>query len=470
MLLADVCVFVGFFLCISVSIKGVQGQANSICALKGSSVDLPCSAQHPTSGMKWFTVHWNKSEYFQNELRADGKKYNMSEESNNTLTIKDLTEKDAKFYCCGETDTNASYLCWHRRTELHVADLQVKVIPSTEGQTVTLICNTSCLLTEKPAAYIWYKNREFLYQDWSPWYQQLVSSEESVRYSCAVKGYKHLRAPEVSVDSVTSTCFTVSYAKGRMCLNNQSRSMDEPCSITYPREIHVQKTLMKNCVTLSCASSCPTADLHTSYRLYGKMHFKYSSCESQAFTVFNPPPESFSCAIQGNKELHSAEVCIKGEYCGQENYLSRRICALEGSSVNISIKYYDSVLQYIDKSKLWHKIETGGPWDFKSLISETGRVNFYDSVNDHHILTINNLQKNDSAGYKFRVHKYYQQQNEPDFPQVTLVVTGNSYAKILYTKYCSSQQIILFNVFTKQLKSGSHLQQIPTMYYVYVYL
>ena len=79
------------------------------------------------------------------------------------------------------------------------SDLQVKVIPATEGQTVTLMCSTSCPLTENPAVYIWYKNREFLYQDWSPWYQQLVSSEKTVTYSCAIKGYEDLRAPQVSV-------------------------------------------------------------------------------------------------------------------------------------------------------------------------------------------------------------------------------------------------------------------------------
>lgn len=75
----------------------------------------------------------------------------------------------------------------------------MKVIPTGKGQTVTLMCSTSCPLTENPPAYIWYKNREFLYQDWSPWYQELVPSEEAVTYSCAIKGYEDLRAPEVSV-------------------------------------------------------------------------------------------------------------------------------------------------------------------------------------------------------------------------------------------------------------------------------
>ena len=34
-------------------------------------------------------------------------------------------------------------------------------------------------------------------------------------------------------DSVTSACFSVTYAKGRMCSYKQT-SVDEPCSITYP--------------------------------------------------------------------------------------------------------------------------------------------------------------------------------------------------------------------------------------------
>ncbi|KAM7419713.1 hypothetical protein PAMA_016683 [Pampus argenteus] len=179
---------------------------------------------------------------------------------------------------------------------------------------------------------------------------------------------------------------------------------------------------MKNCVTLACASSCPTADLHTSYRFYGKTHFKYCSYRNQAVTVFNSPPDSLSCAIQGNEELHSAEVCIKHETCTHENYVSRRICALEGSSVNISIKYYDSEQRFI-LSKLWYKIKTGDPTKY-NVIHDTDRVKYYDNVNDHYILTIHNLQKNDSAGYMFQVHKYYQRRKEPGFPRVTLVVTG----------------------------------------------
>ncbi|XP_037619613.1 sialoadhesin-like isoform X2 [Sebastes umbrosus] len=297
-------VFMGFILFIS----GVQGRANIICALKGSSVDLPCSAQHPTSTRKWYTVHWiGNNKYTLNEISADGNRvtYNMSAESNFTLTIKDLTERDGNLYCCRETDKPEK--CWENRIQLHVADLQVKVIPTTEGQTVTLICSTSCPLTENPAVYIWYKNREFLYQDWSPWYQQLVSSEEAVTYSCAIKGYEDLRAPQVSVDSVSSTCFKVTYAKGRMC-SSQQTSEDEPCSITYPTEVHVQMSpaAKPDHVRLTCNSSCPP----TAFIWYKS---RYLVREKEVI-VPTTSAESFSCAVKGREDLHSDEVCVKVQF------------------------------------------------------------------------------------------------------------------------------------------------------------
>ncbi|KAL7404299.1 hypothetical protein ABVT39_012715 [Epinephelus coioides] len=335
------CVFVGFILYIS----GAQGQENSTCALKGTSVYLNCTAKRGTSSNKWYTVHRDGSTYTQNEVSADGNSvsYNMSEKRP-TLKINDVRESDANKYCCRETADNPQF-CWRNKTELHVTDLQVKVIPTTEGQTVTLICSTSCPLTENSTVYIWYKNREFLYQDWSPWYHQLVSSEEAVTYSCAIKGYEHLRAPEVSVDSVTSTCFTVTYAGGRMCSDRQT-----PCSITYPRG-----TEDNNCTSV--------------------------------------------------------------------NYVTRRICALRGSSVNIISEYSHPKNYQYTKSKSWFKINTNGNEKPVELSDDTRHMKFYDKKNQH-ILRINNLEKDDSAEYTFRLKRPNREWKESDFSGVTLAVTG----------------------------------------------
>uniref|UniRef100_A0A8C4DI58 Ig-like domain-containing protein n=2 Tax=Dicentrarchus labrax TaxID=13489 RepID=A0A8C4DI58_DICLA len=391
----------------------VQGQTNIICALKGSSVDLPCSAEHPTSMVKWYTVHQNDSSH---ELSPKGNRvtYNMIEGSNYTLTINDLRESDANFYCCRE-NTDQPQL-WRNGTKLHVADLQVKVIPATEGQTVTLMCSTSCPLTETPAAYIWYKNGEFLYQDWSPWYQQLVSSEEAVRYSCAIKGYEDLRAPEVSVDSVTSTCFTVTYAKGKMCSYKQT-SEDEPCSITYPTEVHVQKTKLKSHTILTCNTSCPMADPHTAYRWYWNRVLN-SHCENQDITLFRSNSEIYSCAVKGHEDLHSGEDCVDDENCWSVNYVNRRICALQGSSVDITSEYSYPKNQ-LPQSTSWY-IKKRSNEDADELID----VKYYDNLKIPHILSINNLKKNDSAEYTFRLQQINQQLEQSELAGVTLVVTG----------------------------------------------
>ncbi|XP_049427030.1 contactin-1-like isoform X10 [Epinephelus fuscoguttatus] len=407
MLLAEAgCVFMAFILYIS----GVQGQENSICALKGSSVDLPCSAERPTSGNKWYTVERGDHRYIQKEVSLDGNRVShKTEDSHPTLTINDLRASDANFYCCRETPNNTES-CWRHNTELHVADLQVKVIPTTEGQTVTLICNTSCPLTENPAVYIWYKNREFLYQDWSPWYHQLVSSEEAVTYSCAIKGYEHLRAPEVSVDSVTSTCFTVTYAEGRMCSDRQT-----PCSITYPREVQVQG----NSTTLTCTTSCPVTDPKPAYRWYQNRQIL---SVSQQLTVIGSA-ESISCAVNGLEDLLSAEVCFENSNCFSVNYVRRRICALQGSSVNITSEYTHPHNQQ-PTSKSWFKINKNGKEKPVELAEAAPHVKFDDNMKNQHILRINNLEKDDSAEYTFRLKRPNGGWKESDFSGVTLVVTG----------------------------------------------
>ncbi|XP_025763478.1 uncharacterized protein LOC109202679 isoform X1 [Oreochromis niloticus] len=394
------CLFWVFVLCLS----GVQGQTNSICALKGSSVNLSCSHQHPTSSMNWYSVHRGGLKI---ETSADGK-YSMSAESNLTLTVNNLAENDANIYCCREPADKSD--CGQRAISLSVAELQVKVIPATEGETVTLMCSSSCPLTEKPAAYIWYKNREFLYEDWSPWYQELLSSEEAVTYSCAVKGYEDLRAPEVSVDSITSTCFNVTYTKSEMC-HYQQGSEHEPCSITFPRVVHVVRTPGN---TLTCSTSCPLIDPQTVYVWYenGKLYRENIRSISTPSSLKN----NFYCVIKGHEHLQSDEVCVQDKNCWRVNYVSRRICALEGSSVNI-ISKYSHPDDMKPEFKLWIKKWRTGD---KERIEPSGRVEYHDNVKNQHILTIKNLTKNDSGEYTFILKRH---DKELKLPGVFLIVT-----------------------------------------------
>ncbi|CAI5681142.1 unnamed protein product [Oreochromis niloticus] len=397
------CLFWVFVLCLS----GVQGQTNSICALKGSSVNLSCSHQHPTSSMNWYSVHRGGLKI---ETSADGK-YSMSAESNLTLTVNNLAENDANIYCCRQPADKSD--CGQRGISLSVAELQVKVIPATEGQTVTLMCSSSCPLTEKPAAYIWYKNREFLYEDWSPWYQELLSSEEAVTYSCAVKGYEDLRAPEVSVDSITSTCFNVTYTKSEMC-PYQRGSEHEPCSFTFPRVVHVVRTPGN---TLTCSTSCPLIDPQTVYVWYenGKLYRENVTSISTPSSLEN----NLYCVIKGHEHLQSDEVCVQDKNCWRVNYVSRRICALEGSSVSI-ISKYSHPDNMKPEFKLWNKKWRTGDKEFIKRIEPSGRVEYHDNVKNQHILTIKNLTKNDSGEYTFILKG---NDKELKLPGVFLIVT-----------------------------------------------
>lgn len=102
------------------------------------------------------------------------------------------------------------------------------------------------------------------------------------------------------------------------------------------------------------------------------------------------------------------------------NYVSRRICALEGSSVNISSKFsYSNYLS--SNSKKWYKIKQHDEIP-ESLTKDAGRVEFNDNNKDNHMLIINDVKKNDSAEYSFthNVWRHF------DSPGVILVVTGNT--------------------------------------------
>ncbi|XP_047434997.1 B-cell receptor CD22-like [Mugil cephalus] len=283
-----------------------------------------------------------------------------------------------------------------------------------------LMCSTSCALTENPAAYIWYKNREFLSEDWSPWYQELVSSEEAVTYSCAVKGYEDLRAPEVSVDSVTPTCFTVTYTRGRMC-SYQQTSADESCSITYPREIHVQRTPtdVTGHIRLICNTSCLHSDTLASFMWFRNRQVDRDK-EKQQISVLRTSVESFSCAVKGLEDLQSADVCVDEKNCYRVNYISRRICALKGSSLNISSEYSHPDNQQ-PESKIWYKVKENIEKEDQQLTGETRNVKVYDNARNQHILTLNNLKKKDSAEYIFRIKTNYEQVSGS--PGVSLVVT-----------------------------------------------
>lgn len=134
--------------------------------------------------------------------------------------------------------------------------------------------------------------------------------------------------------------------------------------------------------------------------------------------------------------------------CWSVDYVSRRICALQGLSVMIPSKYSHPDNQP-PKSKLWYKIS--GKEEDGELIEAAGRVEYHDHVKNRHVLRIRNLKKTDSAEYRFSLQRGGKQETA-DLPGVTLVVTGTSsdYSYIFLIKGLTAHHVQ--HIYTIQLE------------------
>lgn len=149
---------------------------------------------------------------------------------------------------------------------------------------------------------------------------------------------------------------------------------------------------------------------------------------------------------------------VADKTCWTVNYVNRRTCALESSSVDILCEYSHPDNQQ-PKSKFWFKRKSSGRVQATKLTEAAGHVRYRDKKNNQHILTIYNLKKTDSAEYTFRLQRESEKCKWPDLPGVTLIVTGNSVKKrgqsntmVGSVGFCYSQKCVLRLVKVSHIK------------------
>ncbi|KAJ8362467.1 hypothetical protein AAFF_G00373830 [Aldrovandia affinis] len=207
------------FVVLSLTVQGVLGQNGwsvsyqllRICALKGSSVDMPCTYSYPNDNTVESTF-WFVEKYVDLAETPEYKgrvEYRGNKEHDCTLRVRDLRESDSKTYFFRFiTDTDSYYGIGG--STLSVTDLQVEVNPATvrEGQRVTLTCRTTCTLSGSPA-FIWYKNKLPLSTTnlYNNYLQFTASMTLSVRYAPKSTSVSVSPSGEiVEGGSVTLTC------------------------------------------------------------------------------------------------------------------------------------------------------------------------------------------------------------------------------------------------------------------------
>ncbi|XP_064872758.1 B-cell receptor CD22-like isoform X2 [Oncorhynchus nerka] len=206
---------------------------NSICALKGSTVELSCSYTYPR-GHRVTTIGWSywnsgAGRFVEIQSNNEGRvEYRQTTEKDSTLRITDLRQSDKDTYYFRYKTDKSDWKTAQRGVTLSVTELQVEV--TGQWNVKTLTCRTSCSLPGNPT-YVWYKNRQYLDERTSSIYSNYVYSKDAGSYSCAVKGHEDLHSPAVCVHN--SNCWSVTYTKRRICVLKGS-TVDISCSYTHP--------------------------------------------------------------------------------------------------------------------------------------------------------------------------------------------------------------------------------------------
>ncbi|XP_071208530.1 B-cell receptor CD22-like [Salvelinus alpinus] len=224
---------------LSQNVWSVTYTTQSICTLKGSSVELSCSYTYPRGHTVkttfWFTKKYVVENYV--NLRDDSDyngrvMYHSDKTNGHTLRITNLRERDSAEYMFRFiTDQTGGRYSGYPGVTLSVTDLQVKV--TTTWWLTTLTCNTTCTLTYNPT-YIWYRNSKNVQEDSSPSYSVYLKTED--RFYCDVNG---INSHPVSVEG--HSYFHVTYTHQRICTLKGS-SVDISCSYTFPSGHTVSET------------------------------------------------------------------------------------------------------------------------------------------------------------------------------------------------------------------------------------
>ncbi|XP_040891992.1 sialoadhesin-like isoform X2 [Toxotes jaculatrix] len=213
----------------------------SICAFKGSSVDISCSYNSYASVTSkfWFINKCYRSgsncrqpvDLSKDSLYAGRVQVFETTTGRSTLRITDLRDSDSAEY---RFNIRTEWFEWQSGlpgTTLTVTEprVQVQVIWSSTGP--TLVCHSSCLLPAR-SSFVWYENGNMIQGEASYSLRRLFDPEDS--FSCAYEGY---RSPPVYAPRVPTVW------------------------VSPPGDI------MKNSsVTLSCSSDANSPTVYTWYK------------------------------------------------------------------------------------------------------------------------------------------------------------------------------------------------------------
>ncbi|XP_057699798.1 B-cell receptor CD22-like [Corythoichthys intestinalis] len=219
------------------AVQGLEGRSwggtyrwPKICALTGTTVDLRCTFNYPStiSGQEtsvektlWFT----RKKHYPDDLSSDpqyaGRLHHDCHRNECNLSITDLRESDSGVYMFRfiTNSINAEGYTVMPGVSLTVTDLSVDWYGA---QTKSLSCVSNCSLGS--STYIWYENGVEIQNESAKFYTPAYTNYTS-SYSCAMKGHQNHVSPPVCV---SHPCHKVHYSTRSICALKGS-SVDINC-------------------------------------------------------------------------------------------------------------------------------------------------------------------------------------------------------------------------------------------------
>ncbi|KAL7849367.1 hypothetical protein SRHO_G00209900 [Serrasalmus rhombeus] len=151
---------------------------------------------------------------------------------------------------------------------------------------------------------------------------------------------------------------------------------------------------------LTCSTSCSLTSKPSYYYWFRNGQHEHTTNEPQKVLSLHSSdgPGSYSCSASSHSEIRSNTVCNNDENCWNVTYSDRRVCALEGSSVDFPCTYSYPRDQTVTKT-FWYDFTLT---DLSVNDQFAGRVEFLGDKEGNCTLRMNNLTKSDSGVYYFR--------------------------------------------------------------------
>ncbi|XP_034004118.1 uncharacterized protein LOC117496530 [Trematomus bernacchii] len=208
-------------------------------------------------------------------------------------------------------------------------------------------------------------------------------------------------------------------------ITNQDAYWGYPGTTLSVTDLQVEVIRSGSSTLLQCLSRCSPGQ--TSYIWFKNGQEVKEDTSSYADFRYDSA-DSYSCALKGYEDFPSPSVCVRGQTCNRVIYTERSICALKGSSVDISCTY--SSFEDDVKSKFWfiperihQRQNPSQPEDLSEDSQYAGRVQILETERGRSTLRTSDLRDSDSAQYLFKF-KTPSFEWGIDLPGTTLTVTA----------------------------------------------